>query len=117
MTLHYNRTRNQVVCRWHEPKRVVLDKKTKTINRIKSIIVNLNKNGQPKSDAVKKHSHLSIFKYARMFGRELSEKGILGTEQVIGVCGICGAREQVEPGFDMERKRIVWRCPLHRYLK
>ncbi|WP_022662471.1 hypothetical protein [Paucidesulfovibrio longus] len=109
MTCHYNPNNKRIVCKWTEPVKFVMNKKEGVLSKVRTINVNVNKDGRLKSRDEKRHADHPMFPIVRQFSDELRRINFFDVGQK-HACEHCGSEEAVTPYFDVAERRLTWRC-------
>ncbi|MFW5488117.1 MAG: hypothetical protein ACNI3A_06845 [Desulfovibrio sp.] len=114
MILHYDKTRNRVICRWGEPVNIIMNKKSSRMERIRTIAVQLQKDGQLAKRDRERYGEHPVYSKIMHFVRKLRSNGYFPMGELTKPCTICGLEHGSAPHFDTRKRRVVWLCPEHR---
>ncbi|MEF2145390.1 MAG: hypothetical protein V3573_08095 [Desulfovibrionaceae bacterium] len=109
MTCHYNPNSNRIVCKWTEPVKFVMNKKEGILPKVRTINVNVNKDGKLKSRDEKRHAEHPMFPYVQQFSDELRRINFFKRDET-HCCERCGSTHNVTPHFDIQSSTLTWRC-------
>jgi len=114
MSVRFDQERKRIICRWEEPIKVVMNKKTGFINRSRMITVKVNDNGKINSKDRRRHADHPMFPVIRRFNKMLNTiECYPKCEDTQYVCAVCGSTHNVSPHFDTRKQSIVWLCREH----